>query len=129
MAIEGLLLLCLIWFRSSVFYSFNSLWLQPQKIRKILRQQGIGGPPPSFLYGNVIEMENLVKQEKPKGPIKHDYTPIMLPYFNKWKKEYGNFLSFFLSVSHQSVVLPLLTCYPMYANTILHIIWVDNDEV
>lgn len=116
MAIEGLLLLCLIWFWSAVFYIFNSLWLQPQKIRKILRQQGIGGPPPSFLYGNVTEMENLVKQEKPKGPIKHDYTPIVLPYFDKWKKEYGPVFLYtmgnvpFLHVAHPELVRDMSLC-------------------
>jgi len=84
-----LLALCFIWFCTVALYFYNAMWLHPQRIRNKLRQQGIDGPPPSFLHGNIPEMTRLVKQEKSSEPITHDYTPFVLPYFEKWRKRYG----------------------------------------
>lgn len=111
-----LLSLCLILFCSVALYFYNVLWLRPQRIRNQLRRQGIDGPPPSFLHGNTPEMKRLVMREKPKGAITHDYTPFVLPYFEKWRKIYGPIFSYsmgnvpFLHVSHPDVVRDISMC-------------------
>ncbi|ONK61204.1 uncharacterized protein A4U43_C08F27290 [Asparagus officinalis] len=71
-------------------YLYNVMWLHPQKICKKLRQQGIDGPKPSFLHGNLKDMKMLAMEEERRdgGAIIHYYTP--LPYFEKWRKRYGH---------------------------------------
>lgn len=55
--------------------------------------QGIKGPPPSFLYGNVPEMQQIqLKAKKTRNHteiVAHDYTSTLFPYLDHWRKEYG----------------------------------------
>lgn len=72
----------------------NSLWVRCQTHRKKLRKQGIKGPSPSLLYGNVPEMQRIqsmvAKSPSSNGEIVgHDYTSTLFPYFEQWRKEYG----------------------------------------
>ena len=101
--IEVFTALCLIWFCSLVLYWCNVMWLHPQRICNKMRRQGISGPPPSFLYGNLTEMKRLALKEKENigEPITHHYTPTVLPYFEKWRKRYGMFSNFLLSLGHE----------------------------
>lgn len=59
----------------------------------MLRTQGIKGPTPSLLYGNLPEMQKIQLQAL-KSPnhaefVAHDYTSSVFPYFEHWRKEYG----------------------------------------
>ncbi|KAF3433237.1 hypothetical protein FNV43_RR24339 [Rhamnella rubrinervis] len=73
---------------------YNSVWLKSERVRKKLRMQGIRGPIPSFLYGNLPEMQKIQLQAM-KAPnhtdefVAHDYTSTVFPYFEQWRKEYG----------------------------------------
>lgn len=78
------------------FYIFNILWLKSSQIlRWKLQKQGINGPKPSFLYGNVPEMQK-IQAASLKAPtnygefVAHDYTSSLFPYFEQWRKLYGN---------------------------------------
>ncbi|KAA8539725.1 hypothetical protein F0562_026417 [Nyssa sinensis] len=75
-------------------YFFNIIWLKPQRLRWKLQKQGIKGPQPSFLYGNVPEMQRIqstVMKAADHGEIvAHDYTSTLFPYFEQWRKEYGS---------------------------------------
>ncbi|KAK6912336.1 Cytochrome P450 [Dillenia turbinata] len=67
------------------------LWRQ-ERIRLKLRKQGIGGPSPSFLLGNIPEMkriQHLQNQDDPQQLLSHDWPPKVFPYFDVWKKSYG----------------------------------------
>lgn len=82
------LLVCLF------LYLFNILWLKPQRLRWQLRKQGIKGPQPSLLYGNVPQMQKIQTSMAMKASnhgefIAHDYTSTLFPYFEQWRKEYG----------------------------------------
>lgn len=75
----------------------NLQWIKPQRLRKKLERQGIKGPPPSFLYGNVQEMQKIqATVSSMKGAanfgefVAHDYTSFLFPYFEQWRKQYGN---------------------------------------
>ncbi|GAB4827729.1 hypothetical protein Ancab_034615 [Ancistrocladus abbreviatus] len=72
----------------------NSSWLKSQRQRRKLTSQGIKGPPPSLLYGNVPEMQR-IQSTVEKAPsfngeiVAHDYTSTVFPYFEQWRKQYG----------------------------------------
>ncbi|KAJ6422289.1 hypothetical protein OIU84_027277 [Salix udensis] len=77
--------------------------LRSERIKRKLRMQGIQGPPPSFLYGNLPEMQKIqLKTLKASSFqaadfIAHDYTSTVFPYFEQWRKEYGMQISPLLS--------------------------------
>ncbi|KAB1217563.1 hypothetical protein CJ030_MR3G002710 [Morella rubra] len=75
------------------FHLYNTVWLKPERIRKKLRIQGIKGPPPSFLYGNLSEIHKIQSQATEATNhaeiVAHDYTSTLFPYFELWRKEYG----------------------------------------
>ncbi|CAL9097188.1 unnamed protein product [Musa acuminata var. zebrina] len=103
-----------------LIYFYSVAWLRPESIRNKLRQQGITGPPSSFLYGNSLEMKKLVMAERSRGgrgvEIKHDYTPLVFPYFERWRKHYGPVFSYSmgnvvaLHVSHPDLVKEISLC-------------------
>ncbi|XP_038989736.1 cytochrome P450 714C2-like isoform X2 [Phoenix dactylifera] len=105
----------------AVFYLSNILWLRPEKIRNKLRSQGIKGPSPSLLYGNILDMRRIVKEEKEtqKGGSRHvsaSYTSALFPYFITWRKEYGPIFMYstgsiqLLHVSHPDLVKEISLC-------------------
>lgn len=74
---------------------FNHVWLKPQRVRWKLQKQGIRGPQPSVLYGNVPEIQRIQaaakKAENGGVLVAHDYTSNLFPYLEQWRKEYGKF--------------------------------------
>lgn len=90
-----------------VFYMlFNTLWLKSsERLRWKLKKQGIYGPKPSFLYGNVAEMQK-IQASSPNNNnvyaecVAHDYTSSLFPYFEQWRKIYGNIIYLSSSPSH-----------------------------
>ncbi|RAL51338.1 hypothetical protein DM860_010840 [Cuscuta australis] len=82
-------------------YWLNTVWIQPQRVRWVLKRQGIYGPTPSsLLYGNLAEMQRIqaaaaaaaatsMEASSRGGFLAHDYTSTLFPYFEKWRKEYG----------------------------------------
>ncbi|XVE97278.1 hypothetical protein REPUB_Repub03eG0006300 [Reevesia pubescens] len=76
-----------------IFYVYTTSWLKSQSLRRKLRMQGIKGPPPSFLYGNVPEMQQIqLKAKKTRNHteiVAHDYTSTLFPYLDHWRKQYG----------------------------------------
>ncbi|OVA02197.1 Cytochrome P450 [Macleaya cordata] len=87
----------LICLSSLCFHLYNVLWLKPERLRKKLRNQGINGPPPSFLTGNVSEMmrikSTVLMSPKESSCLTHDFTPAMFPHLEQWRKDYGqNFM-------------------------------------
>ncbi|XVF35728.1 hypothetical protein REPUB_Repub18cG0171300 [Reevesia pubescens] len=76
-----------------IFHHCTTSWLKSQRLRRKLRVQGIKGPPPSFLYGNVPEMQQLqLKTNKTRNHteiVAHDYTSTLFPYLDHWRQQYG----------------------------------------
>lgn len=69
----------------------SSYWLTPRRIRKIMERQGVRGPKPRFLVGNILDMASLLSQSTSKDmdSIRHDVVPRLLPHFLLWSKAYG----------------------------------------
>ncbi|TVU19960.1 hypothetical protein EJB05_36144 [Eragrostis curvula] len=77
------------------------VWLQrPRRVAEMFRRQGIDGPPPSsFLSGNLPEMQARVVAAAAGGAEAggrdfekdgfDDYCKRIFPYFEKWRKAYG----------------------------------------
>ncbi|CAM8998547.1 unnamed protein product [Rhodiola kirilowii] len=77
---------------------YRSIVSNPRKIRSELERQGIKGPPPSVLYGNIPDMKRIMQLETLKsveakagdGPLQHNWPPKLFPYYDQWSKQYGN---------------------------------------
>lgn len=76
----------------------NNIWVKSQRLRWKLKRQGIKGPNPSLLYGNVPEMQRIQSSTKALSSsadfIAHDYTFTLFPYFEQWRKLYGKLISY-----------------------------------
>ncbi|KAF8648845.1 hypothetical protein HU200_064546 [Digitaria exilis] len=86
--------LCILLFS----YLCTSLWLRPARLRRKLRSQGVKGPKPSFLFGNIPEMRKIQKQlvgseqeqEGAKDWFSSNYVATLFPYFLHWSRVYGS---------------------------------------
>ncbi|KAL3650939.1 hypothetical protein CASFOL_007342 [Castilleja foliolosa] len=78
-----------------------SLVIMPNKIRRILRQQGIDGPPPKFILGNIHEIKKSraaaesAAVSHPRPPVIHN-TASVFPFLEQWRKQYGSIFTFSL---------------------------------
>ncbi|CAI9766928.1 unnamed protein product [Fraxinus pennsylvanica] len=66
-------------------------WLTPRCIQKIMEKQGVRGPEPRFLQGNIKDMASLVAKSTSQDmdSISHDIVGRLLPHFVVWSKLYG----------------------------------------
>ena len=85
-------------FAGLLFHLYSGVLLKPKKLRLKLQNQGIKGPCPSFLYGNIHEMRRIrlqalsaanSTQKDQKAAIAHDWFPTLFPHLEKWRNEYG----------------------------------------
>lgn len=80
-----------------LFRLFDAVVAQPRKLRSALRSQGLSGPPPAFLLGNILEMKRArdaaAKSAAVAGPpASHNCGAALLPFFEEWRKNYGTHL-------------------------------------
>ncbi|KAL9166354.1 hypothetical protein ABFS82_05G024400 [Erythranthe guttata] len=76
----------------------NKVWLNPIRIQKTMRCQGIEGPPYKFLHGNTKEIIDMRKETMGKSmhDISHNIFPRILPHVHSWAILYGeNFLNWY----------------------------------
>ncbi|KAJ6718843.1 CYTOCHROME P450 714C2-LIKE [Salix purpurea] len=84
------------------------LWRKPESCQLRLRKQGIRGPPPSFLMGNIPEIKQAIAQSRNESaPSRSESTPSIeddgfsgFPSFKLWCKKYGNRYMFKLGALH-----------------------------
>ncbi|KAH6766105.1 hypothetical protein C2S52_017088 [Perilla frutescens var. hirtella] len=104
-----------------LFRLYNAVVAQPQKLRSTLRRQGLSGPPPTFLLGNILEMKRArdaaAKAATVVGPpTSHNCEAALLPFFDEWRKQYGNVFMFSLGntqivhVTEPEMVREITTC-------------------
>ncbi|XP_019451633.1 PREDICTED: cytokinin hydroxylase-like [Lupinus angustifolius] len=75
-----------------LFYdTLSCYWFTPLRIKKIMKMQGILGPKPHFLTGNILDMSSLVSKTTSKDmkTITHDIVGRLLPHFLQWSTQYG----------------------------------------
>ena len=63
-----------------------------------MENQGVRGPKPRFLVGNIMDMAALVSKSTSTDmdSISHDTVGRLLPHFVAWSKQYGTNLFLFL---------------------------------
>lgn len=71
----------------------DALILNPRRLQSKLREQGIRGPPPFFLLGNILEMKKAQSQvRKPRQGEEvavHNSSSLLFPALEQWSKQYG----------------------------------------
>ena len=76
---------------------YTALVANPRRLRSFMTKQGISGPPPSFLLGNIMEIKNSRTTKNapelavPAGesPAEHNCANLLFPFFEKWRRLYG----------------------------------------
>lgn len=99
---------------------YSGLVLKPERLRSVLRKQGIRGPSPSLLLGNISEIRKsqstTVKASTNEPPVFHNCAATLFPFFEQWRKQYGPVFVFSLGntqilyVSRADVVREISTC-------------------
>ncbi|MBA0836183.1 hypothetical protein Goarm_008417 [Gossypium armourianum] len=88
---------------SFIVYLFDVLWLNGENRRLNLRRQGIEGPLPVFLLGNVPEMKRMLSSAEKlqaEDPLSsHHRLMLLFPYFMQWTKQFGQSFLFALGRS------------------------------
>ncbi|XP_061369078.1 cytokinin hydroxylase-like [Gastrolobium bilobum] len=71
--------------------TISCYWLTPIRIKKIMEKQGVHGPKPRFLTGNIKDMASLVSIaiSQDMKTINHDIVARLLPHFVAWSNQYG----------------------------------------
>ncbi|OMO74641.1 Cytochrome P450 [Corchorus capsularis] len=68
----------------------NWVWLEPKRLEKWLRQQGLAGNSYRFLYGDMKENFSMVRQTRSKPmPLSDDIVPYATPFLHQTLKNYG----------------------------------------
>ncbi|PNT65553.1 hypothetical protein BRADI_4g44270v3 [Brachypodium distachyon] len=106
-------------------YLYTILWLRPERLRQKLRSQGVKGPKPSFLFGNIPEMRRIQKelatsaQEQEAGSadrFSSNYVATLFPYLIHWSRVYGSIYLYAtgsiqaLNVTDPDMVKELASC-------------------
>ena len=76
---------------------YNGLVVKPKRLRSMLSKQGIDGPAPTLLLGNIREIKKAqsttVKTPTSEAPVSHNCGAVLFPFFDQWRKQYGIFHS------------------------------------
>eukprot|EP01018_Ginkgo_biloba_P037269 Gb_00446 [translate_table: standard] len=118
----GRLCAALIW--ASVILVFKLLlnfiqayWWKPRRIIKIMEKQGIKGPRPRFITGNLADMSRIRERKvaKDMDSITHDIVDRLLPHYVQWTNIYGKRFIFWwgmeprLTISEPELIKELLS--------------------
>ncbi|GLT34033.1 hypothetical protein SLA2020_085790 [Shorea laevis] len=71
--------------------TFSCYWLTPRRIKKVMEKQGVRGPKPRPLTGNIMEVSKFISQSTTKDMdhIHHDTVGRLLPHYVAWSKQFG----------------------------------------
>ncbi|CAO2206796.1 unnamed protein product [Urochloa humidicola] len=75
----------------AAWVTVSCYYLTPTRIRRILAAQGVLGPPPRPLLGNLRDVSSLVSAATAADmpSLSHDIVPRLLPHYLLWSKAYG----------------------------------------
>ncbi|XP_073146820.1 cytokinin hydroxylase-like [Henckelia pumila] len=91
MVVSMAILIFLYIFLKVAYDTISCYWLTPRRIKKIMEKQGVTGPKPRILVGNIPDMTSLVAESTSKDmdSIHHDIVGRLLPHFIVWSKIHG----------------------------------------
>ncbi|XP_042060869.1 cytochrome P450 714C2-like [Salvia splendens] len=104
-----------------LFLIYNIVVAQPRKLRSALSRQGLTGPPPALLLGNILDMKRgrdaaAKVAPVPGPPSAHNCGAALLPFFDEWRERYGEVFVFALGttqivhVTQPEMVKEITTC-------------------
>ncbi|XP_057724504.1 cytochrome P450 714C2-like [Arachis stenosperma] len=106
-----------------LFMLYNDLVVKPKRLRSKLSNQGINGPTPSFMIGNIWEIKKAKEliTTTPRSPNLepvdvHDCASLTFPFIETWKQKYGKVFTFsigntqILVVNKPEIVRDIITC-------------------
>lgn len=79
----------------AAWITVSCYYLTPARIRTILAGQGVHGPPPRLLVGNLHDVSALVSRATAgdMSCLSHDIVGRLLPHYVLWSKMYGEWLT------------------------------------
>ncbi|XP_060673794.1 cytochrome P450 714C2-like [Ziziphus jujuba] len=88
---------CLLLMMTYIYYI---LGVKPEIIRSKFRKQGINGPLPSILLGNVPQIKQILSRTSANDHVKEklsiDHSLSLFPYLKQWAKQFGRTFIFAL---------------------------------
>nr|XP_016491094.1 PREDICTED: cytokinin hydroxylase-like isoform X3 [Nicotiana tabacum] len=84
------LVVCIFMSLKIAYETLSCYWLTPRRIKKIMEKQGVRGPKPRFLVGNILDMASFVSKstKNDMDSIHHDIVGRLLPHYVAWSKIY-----------------------------------------
>ncbi|KAL3517939.1 hypothetical protein ACH5RR_020528 [Cinchona calisaya] len=116
---KALITIVLVGILGLLFRLYRALVANPEKLRSALRKQGISGPPPTLLLGNLLEIKKARAAKAPPlccAPTQHNCANALFPFFEPWQKKYGDVFMFslgnklILHVTQHDMVREITTC-------------------
>ncbi|XP_020586094.1 cytokinin hydroxylase-like [Phalaenopsis equestris] len=92
MAIVAVLISSLAFLLLAAAWSILSSYiLTPLRIRRLMQKQGVPGPKPRFLLGNLPDIASLLSQSTSSDmpSVDHNIVARLLPHYHLWSKIYG----------------------------------------
>ncbi|KAK7387316.1 hypothetical protein VNO78_28030 [Psophocarpus tetragonolobus] len=99
---------------------YTSLVEKPNRLRSKLMKQGISGPTPTILLGNIKDIKKarstISNSPSSAPPASHNCASVLLPLFDKWREQYGQVFMFslgnrqILCVSQPDIVRDITVC-------------------
>ncbi|KAK9742502.1 hypothetical protein RND81_03G177400 [Saponaria officinalis] len=89
--ITSIVIIIISWLIRKGYETISFYWLSPRRIKKIMEKQGVRGPKPRPLLGNLLEMSSLVASSTSMDmpSISHDIVARLLPHYLLWSRKYG----------------------------------------
>ncbi|PIA55659.1 hypothetical protein AQUCO_00700163v1 [Aquilegia coerulea] len=89
-------------------FTYKLIWV-PLRIQKHFNKQGIQGPSYRPIFGNSVEIRDIIKEAQAKSiqPITNEILHRVTPHYYKWSKMYGKtFLYWFGSTPRLAITDP-----------------------
>ena len=89
-----------------IMYVVYDLCLKAKILRAKLQKQGIDGPVPGLVYGNISDIQKIKLKVSAADastcnlnkPLSLDCRSILLPHISQWTEQFGIFASFYILI-------------------------------